>query len=394
MNTGAENTEIAGDGVDSVAGLPKVKAKKKATKAARITSIDDLIVQVYKSSGTATVAPGDILAVLPVDDEDLERQRALVVEHAREDLTLAAPCKILTFVASRGVDLNRPTAQPGVARVLNRLVELAIVGMCQSRIFRVHEASLVDPLSASQPAPILVREAVQEWFKDGRAEMRDGGKGLGDGPFTAANRARLEKNAVYALGLLRVVQGAWNLDRFIDELNRAVWVTAVPSAIRVERQASTIVESGRLDSLGLVAANYSSRMAQYASEVDRLENVVNASSSREAVLVGQIEVGNERERSLVEESDVLRSEVQRLEAALAAERESRIVSQSHLIDDYELLRTRVIGRLTEEVSLLTTGLEALRDGVPSVTEEYLDRSLRGLGRELEQLRITKGGGAL
>ncbi|GAA4758507.1 hypothetical protein GCM10023217_33730 [Gordonia alkaliphila] len=224
--------------------------------------------------------------------------------------------------------------------------------------------------------------------------MRDGGKGLGDGPFTAANRARLEKNAVYALGLLRVVQGAWNLDRFIDELNRAVWVTAVPSAIRVERQASTIVESGRLDSLGLVAANYSSRMAQYASEVDRLENVVNASSSREAVLVGQIEVGNERERSLVEESDVLRSEVQRLEAALAAERESRIVSQSHLIDDYELLRTRVIGRLTEEVSLLTTGLEALRDGVPSVTEEYLDRSLRGLGRELEQLRITKGGGAL
>jgi hypothetical protein len=63
-----------------------------------------------------------------------------------------------------------------------------------------------------------------------------------------------------------------------------------------------------------------------------------------------------------------------------------LVAQSHMIDDYEQLRTRVIRRLGSEIDLLADGLHALCNGAPEITAEFLERSLSALMREIEYLR--------
>lgn len=52
-----------------------------------------------------------------------------------------------------------------------------------------------------------------------------------------------------------------------------------------------------------------------------------------------------------------------------------LIDLSHIIDDIEKQRTKMLREVQAAVSLLDTALHALRDGALEITDEFIDRSL-------------------
>ncbi|MEU6085312.1 hypothetical protein ABZ865_00635 [Streptomyces sp. NPDC047085] len=358
------------------------RAKSKAKPKPIITSIEELLTFAYESNARLLEFSKEALKKLAITDEGFASQSALVGSLAPTDPTLSTPFKLLQYVARQGVPLKR--AEDGdLARALNRIVELAVVAMGHSPVFRVWVDQLVDPCKDPQ----LPTEHVRVEARRVDAEKL----GLASKQFKAADRERLVKNAIACYGLLRALQREWTLDQFIDASYDSVWRHEAPKAAGPERAVSEIGASSDLDVLGIVGENYLARIARLEQQVTKLEHEAGAARNRETRLRHELSTVEERERSALARADAFSADVVRLQKELAAERDNRVVDKSHMADDYETLRTRIIRRLGGEIDLLTDGLHALRNGAPNVAEEFLDRSLLALTREVEQLKDASGG---
>lgn len=366
----------------SVAEERPHRAKSKTKPKPIITSIEELLTFAYESNARLLEFSKEDLKKLAITDEGIASQSALVASLAQTDPTLSTPFKLLQYAARQGVPLKR--AEDGdLARPLNRLVDLAVVALGHSPVFRVWVGQLVDP----RKDPQLPTEHVRD-----EAQRVDADKlGLTPKQFKAADSERLVKHAIACYGLLRVLQREWTLDQFIDESYGAVWRHEAPKAAGLERAASQVGASSDLDVLGIVGANYLDRIARLEWQVTQLEREAGAARNRETRLRDELSTVEEREQSAMARADAFSADVVRLQKELAAERDNRVVDKSHMTDDYETLRTRIIRRLGGEIDLLTDGLHALRNGAPNVAEEFLDRSLLALTREVEQLKDASGG---
>jgi hypothetical protein len=366
----------------SVAEEGPLRAKSKTKPKPIITSIEELLTFAYESNTRLLEFPKEDLKKLAITDEGLASQSALVESLAPKDPTLSTPFKLLQYAARQGVPLKR--AEDGdLARALNRLVDLAVVALGHSPVFRVWVGQLVDPRKDPQlPAEHLRDEALQI----GADRL-----GLAPEQFKAADRQRLVKNAIACYGLLRTLQREWTLDQFIDASYGSVWRDEAPKAAGLERAAGEVGASSNLDVLGIVGTNYLARIARLDRQVIQLEHEAGAARNRETRLLDELSTVKEREQSAIARAEALSADVARLQKELAAERDNRVVDKSHMADDYETLRTRIIRRLGGEIDLLTDGLHALRNGAPNVAEEFLDRSLLALTREVEQLKDASGG---
>ncbi|MGW2603602.1 hypothetical protein ACWC4A_04165 [Streptomyces mirabilis] len=368
----------------SVAEEGQHRAKPKTKPKPIITSIEELVTFAYESNARLLEFPKDALKKLAITDEGIASQSMLVGSLAPTDPTLSTPFKLLQYAAHQGVPLKR-TEDGDLARALNRLVHLAVVALGHSPVFRVWVDQLVDPRKDPQlPTGHLRNEA----WRVSADEL-----GLTPKQFKAADRQRLVKNAIACYGLLRALQREWTLDQFIDASYDSVWMYEAPKAAGLERAASEIGASSDLDVLGIVSANYLARIARLERQVTQLEREADAAGNRETRLHGELSTAKEGEQSAIARANEFSADVVRLQKELAAERDNRVVDKSHMTDDYETLRTRIIRRLGGEIDLLTDGLHALRNGAPNVAEEFLDRSLLALTREVEQLKGASGGSA-
>ncbi len=366
----------------SVAGEDPYRAKSRAKPKPIITSIEELLTFAYESKARLLEFSKEDLKKLAITDEGIASQGALVESLAPTDPTLSTPFKLLQYAARQGVPLKR-TEDGDLARALNRLVHLAVVALGHSPVFRVWVNQLVDPRKDPQlPAEHVRAEA----WRVGPDEL-----GLAPEQFKAADRQRLVRNAIACYGLLRVLQREWTLDQFIDAWYGSVWRYEAPEAAGLERAAGQVGASSDLDVLGIVGGNYLTRIARLDRQVTQLESEAGAARNRETRLRAELSTVEEREQSAMARADAFSADVVRLQKELAAERDNRVVDKSHMADDYETLRTRIIRRLGGEIDLLTDGLHALRNGAPNVAEEFLDRSLLALTREVEQLKDASGG---
>ncbi|TQL18979.1 hypothetical protein [Streptomyces sp. SLBN-134] len=365
----------------SVAEEEPHRAKSKTKPKPIITSIEDLLTFAYKSNARLLDFSKEDLKKLAITDEDIASQSALVGSLAPTDPTLSTPFKLLQYAARQGVPLKR--AEDGdLARALNRLVELAVIALGHSPLFRVWVDQLVDPRKDPQLPTQHLRDAARQVGAD---EL-----GLTSKQFKATERQRLVKNAIACYGLLRTLQREWTLSQFIDASYDYVWRDEAPKAAGLERAASEVGASSDLNVLGIVGANYLARIALLERQVTQLESEAGAARNREIRLSHELSTVKEHEQSEMARADALSADVVRLQKELAAERDNRVVDKSHMADDYETLRTRIIRRLGGEIDLLTDGLHALRNGAPNVAEEFLDRSLLALTREVEQLKDASG----
>lgn len=80
-----------------------------------------------------------------------------------------------------------------------------------------------------------------------------------------------------------------------------------------------------------------------------------------------------------------------LQAALAAEREARVVERSHAAADYEILRTRVLRALRQQKSLLIDARHALGDQRYEIVDEFVERVRDALSKEIDYLQNLREG---
>ncbi|MFJ8046798.1 hypothetical protein [Streptomyces luteogriseus] len=358
------------------------RAKSKTKPKPIITSIEELLTFAYESNARLLEISREDLKKLAITDEGIASQSALVESLAPTDPTLSAPFKLLQYAARQGVPLKR-AEDGGLAPALNRLVDLAVVALGHSPVFGGRVDQLVDPRKDPQLSIEHVRAAAQRVADElGAAAPKQ---------FKAADSERLVRHAIACYGLLRALQREWTLDQFIDASYDSLWRYEAPEAAGLERAASQVGASSDHKVLGIVGANYLARIARLERQVTHLESEAVATRNRETRLRNELSTVEEREQSALARADAFSADVVRLQKELAAERDNRVVDKSHMADDYETLRTRIIRRLGGEIDLLTDGLHALRNGAPDVAEEFLDRSLLALAREVEQLKDAAGG---
>lgn len=361
-------------------GAPPEKAKPKRKPV--ITSIEELMTFAYESNARLLEFSKDSLKKLSVTDDGMAAQGELVASLAPKDPTLATPYKLLQYAARQGVQLKRADGGE-LARVLNRIVDLAVLALGHNPVFRVWMDQLLDPRRDPQLSTDHLRDEVRRMGPDRF--------GLSAEQFKATDSDRLVKNAIACYGFLRALQREWTLDEFIDAAYGSLWKYEAPEAIGLERAVGEIGASRDHDVLGIVSANFLARIARLDRQVAQQERDAASAWSRETRLREELAAVKEREQVALARAEAFSADVVRLQKELAAERDNRVVDKSHMADDYETLRTRIIRRLGGEIDLLTDGLHALRNGAPNVAEEFLDRSLLALTREVEQLKDSAGG---
>lgn len=376
----AKNTEAQATQKDA-----SRSTKDSLTKPAKphIETIEELLTEAFESKHHMLVLTQEELLALPISDEQLPAQQEAVTILTKADPQLNGPFKLLQFVASQGVPLGRNTGAP-IEPILERLRDLAVFALGQHPVFGIWTEELRDP----RGNPELTEERVLNRIS-GTTHYA---LGISKEKFQALGRTRLRRNSITSLGLLRVLQHDWNIDRFIDA-QAPLWSADVPIAISPEKAASFLTASRDCKHLGLIVNSYEARVNAHEKEIAQLRIEAETTTRRIAFLEEQQRHAQTREESLIAQGESLSADIVRLQKELAAERDNRVVDKSHMSDDYETLRTRVIRRLGGEIDLLTDALHALRNGAAPVAEEFLDRSLLALSREVEQLKDTTGGTA-
>ena len=372
---------------------PRAKKKRDAPKAnpkPNIATVEELLRFSYESNTRLLDLAQDVLRKLPIAGDEASAQNELISSLTPTDPTLSVTYKLLQCVARQGVDIRRredvdrrDSEAFYLARVLRRLVELSLISMSRHPVFSAWTDQLINP---SQEPKLSCR-----LFRDEARKVDATRLGLAEDQFKPADRERLTRNAVACFGLLRTIQREWTIDEYIDETYEFAWKPETSDFAIRERIAGTIAASRDFEVLGLVATNYRARVTRLDERVAELERQVEAAANREARRSVQLQESIVQAQAADARAHAFSVDIVRLQKELAAERDKRVVDKSHMADDYETLRTRIIRRLSGEVDLLTDALHAMQNGSPSVAEEFLDRSVMALNREVEQLRDAAGG---
>lgn len=370
-----------GLGPSSVPAVPPTQGPETAgveepgpgreAKKERPTSILGLIEYAYGEAGRKLNLARKDLRQLSVVSEASQAEIDTVRRLAAEDPFLAVPPSLLATLAELG-------AEPPVRR---RVLELVLVALASHKIFEGKLERLTDGM---MHPPLTAREV-----SDAAKHATFGALGLKDAAeFKEAARERLRVNAVTAFELFRVLRDGWAADRFIKDMSAVVW--DAPMQRSAPKVAALLATAKNADALSQLSRQFETLLRDsqrqtgearaQAAQQERRAEVAEASQRSLAA-----DLGAERSRLTA-----LVSQVEDLTQRLTAEQSNRVVDKSHLVDDYEVLRTRVIRRLTTQIELLSDGLHALRNGSPEVTDEYLDRALSAFRQEVESLRDSDG----
>lgn len=352
---------------------PVAQSKPVGDKKPRPKTVLELVEYAYAEAGRKLNLVRRDLGELKIDPEAADAEMDSLRRSAADDPCLAVPPSILLSLAELRPD-------PVVRR---RILELIRAALAIHPVFAKLVERLVDPTAE----PVLTAQDVSE---AARSVTFDALGFKEKAEFKAGSRERLRVNAITAFELYRVLNDGWTLDRFVTDMASLVW--DAPGYRDAPTAVSVLVSAKTADALSQLSRHYERLLhdadqqtrdarAEAAQQARRAE----AAESGQAVLSADLAAAEQRRRAL----DV---QVADLSQRLAAEQRSRVVDKSHLVDDYELLRTQVIRRLSAQVELLGDGLHALRSGSTSVAEEFLDRALTAISGELTRLKALDEGG--
>jgi seryl-tRNA synthetase len=207
--------------------------------------------------------------------------------------------------------------------------------------------------------------------------------------FTEAARERLRINAVTSFMLFRVLRDGWSLDRFVEDMASVVW--NAPSRTRPEDAAAVLAAARSTEALSQLSRHSERMLSERGRQTGEARTEAARESRRADTAEEEIRRLAQQLESETRKARDLSDQVADLTHSLEAERSNRVVDKSHLVDDYEVLRTQVIRRLSGQVELLRDGLHALRNRRTDVAEEFLDRSLTAIEGELTRLKDLDGG---
>ncbi len=379
MTDNAGNSDVlpekaAGSGADAAPGSAAAPtAKPDGGRKLRPKTILELVEYAYAEGGRRLSLTRKDFDEITVQPDSADAEMGSLRKAAADDPFLAVPPTILVALAELGVQ----------APVRRRILELVLASLVSHPVF----ATLLERLFEPTAGPVVVAREVSEAARSvtfdavGLKEAAD---------FKAAARERLRVNAVTAFEMYRVLSDGWTIDRFVQDMTSLVWDT--PSYQHASKTASVLASAKSTDALSQLSRHFERLMreaeqrtgearAEAAQQAQRAE----AAEVGKAGLSAQLTAEKEHARGLA-------AQVADLTERLAAEQSGRVVDRSHLVDDFEILRTQVIRRLSSQVDLLSDGLHALRNGSTSVAEEFLDRSLTAIEAEVTRLKELDGDG--
>lgn len=339
-----------------------------AQKNDRPKSILDLFRFAYALSGRKlSLTPRDFSG-FHVDMAAVQEEIDTVKQLATTDQFLAVPPVLLAAIAEH--DVNK--------HVVRRVLELVRVALAGHILFQPHAVRLFE----AQTAPHFVKE-----ISDAAKSVHFDALGLQKASeLNGTGRERLRVNAVTTYGLLRMLCGEYTLEQYVETMNTWVWrAQHRQSALRT---AALLATAKNTDALSELSRHMRGLITVTKKEAEDLRAQV---TYQQRLVAQERAIGNALEVDLASaraEAAALTLRIEEMSRRLSEEQSNRVVDKSHLMDDYESLRTRVIRRLTGQVELLDDGLHALRRGSTNVAEEFVDRALGAINAEVKRLKNT------
>lgn len=346
---------------------PKTQSTaRKSTPRFTPKTVLELIEHAYAAGGKKLSFAAD-LASLEADDSQAEPEIRRLRELAASDRLLAVPPQVLIALTS--------VKTKYAAR--HRILELMLAALADHPVFHAYRRQLLEPDAEPRLEARNVSDAtrVVTYLALGYKESKD---------FTADNREKMRVNAVTSFALLRVIRDRWSPELFAESMSALVWNAPAPETAL--EAVAVLVSGQRGDALSQLARLFEGKLAEVGRKLQDAERTA-ASQVRRASLAeerqGALSAELDAERQRVAE---LTSQMAALKESLEAEHGNRVVDHSHHVDDYETLRTRVLRQLSEQADLLADGLHALRHERLAVADEFIDRALSAIKKEVAHVR--------
>lgn len=341
-------------------------AARKSSLRSTPRTVLELIEHAYALGGRKLSLAADLTS-LKADASQAEAEMHQLRKLAAGDRLLDVPPQVLIALASVKTEYT--------AR--RRILELMLAALADHPVFLAHRKQLLEPDAEPKLDVRNVSDAtkVVTYLSLGYKESKS---------FTADNREKMRVNAVMSFALLRVLRDRWPLEWFAESMSALVWNATAPET--AQEAVAVLVSGQRGDALSQLARHFEGKLAEVGRKLRETEGTA-AFQARRASLA------EEQQRALSAELDAerqraggLASQVVALKETLEAERGNRVVDHSHHVDDYETLRTRVLRQLSEQADLLADGLHALRHERLAVADEFVDRALTAIKKEVAHVR--------
>ncbi|HRQ76173.1 MAG TPA: hypothetical protein PK098_09675 [Phycisphaerales bacterium] len=365
---GEERSAPAPTTSDSMQQSASPESKRKAKTPRRgkspITTLPELLQYAYSRRGQKLAVnkktASQIAQAVTLGDGTIEQVQSL----AKDDTLLAVPKQLLL------VALQYDSLRP-----LSSALQRSVAAAC-----RFHAATPV--LQLIQIDPPVDEDAVDDHFAaavrfDYRGQLpQESGK-----PLSKAHADKLRSNLVATLALWLIVRHRMSVDQVTRILFRAVWTPSAPRPKSVLDRARLFAELHDWPTAGMICASFAEEAETHRIAADDAE----ASLSKANVELKAKEAKINELTNTIEERDRTIRNWEERHRQVEADHEIAI---THIRDDYESLRARVLRSLGRELDLLETGLQALRRDPPKVhvMVDHAERAMAGLHDEVEQLK--------
>lgn len=347
----------------------KKKSKTAGVSPKRPSTIAELFAYAYKQGDRKLDLTQSSMRSLKCAEDDAAAEVKLVAELAANDHLLDTPRNLLASIA----ELTAP------ADVQKRVIQLISVALTQHPVFDGRLEALLNPTQNEMtPTTLVTRVDELDHQVLGFKEEAD---------YSPAKKDRLKLNAAMTYALIRVLRDNWTSAQLIESLTPALW--RKPQQSSVHKVAALFATSKATEELSQLSAHY-------AAVIRRLNHELDFSKAEESEARKNLQTAEIRAESSVleirrqtEEISLLTKQMEDLGTQLASERDTRNIDKNHLIDDLETLRSRVIRNLSSQIDLLADGLHAVRNGRPQIAEEFMERALYAIKREVDELRESK-----
>lgn len=277
-----------------------------------------------------------------------------------------------------------------------------------AQLFRhhLHNHPLFVPRPVSQSTAGAPGEVNEEsdtgdvWLRRARiraADISSGDIGRPETELKPLERDRLKTNAITTAALVFSVLEDWDNGRLVRGLSENLWIDSA-APLSANRIRVAIIETATAEALGGVCRVFEDVISDVARSAEQARAEAARAEERANNLLQRVALLDEEASRLrgtiaqqKEEIAALQGDISALQNRIETEKRDRIIDQSHHIDEYEILRTRIMRSLRKNIDLLADGLHAVRNQSYSVTEEFVERALESMSKELRQLDGEGGG---
>lgn len=347
----------------------------QSQKRSKPKTVRELVEYAYAEGGKKLQITRKDLDGLRVDhsDDGVASEHQLVRCLAQGDPLLQVPPRVLALVplAPSRIDLRA------------RLLDIALAAMISHPVFREKAVALQSRgFNPGDDREQLSAAVVSRAAKTVTHEQL----GLVSDEYKDSARDKLKENAVTAFELFRVLRDQWDLSRFVADMSEHVWQTNKAARSGVGKQAVALASTVAIEPVNILLLHFDA----VRKESEKLERELRVELAQAHRAMTEAAKRTHELESALEERDVARRQLEAqyasVQAELQAAQSQSLVDRSHLEDDYEVLRTQILRKLSSQVTLLGDGLHALRNDRIAVADEFIDRALMAISSEVARLK--------